>query len=543
MDNTTTVTETTKQKKKGKILIIIAACIAALFCILFVTSVISAKNMIAEFTQILVTDEIYDSLYSKYAKSEDENFYVKQIKAADITNENDIFYVKNCLVFYMTNGSDYSDAEEVAKKYNAEIVGYIKDIEFVEMELKGSELSLTELNDTADKVTTESTVEKCCVDIYSANYTSPNDNPYNNILFTDDCDDDFTKNSMSTINIAALDEYSSYAKKAKLAVLDDLIVSYDNNINIKNPNEKYYDYFKTNGIMGQLHGTEVAGTAAGETDKLKGVCPGGNVYSYSEYYMTEALFAAMFTDMFEREQVRVCNYSIGNDTFTKYKLHNNDPETVKYLNDFTEMYTVMFNKFIDDGCDFLLVQAAGNDNNEHFVRDSKSDIGYSLHYNRSNLINIFEKIDFLHLFLMHFTGTVYDSSPFCAITDEKVREHIIVVSANENNTENSAELASYAARSDRVEIVAPVGELGITSISADGYMSNAVGTSFAAPMVTGTVAFMLAVNEDLSIKEVKDILISSSTLNAGDGRYEFPVLNAGNAVKAAAEAAAVDKAA
>lgn len=104
-------------------------------------------------------------------------------------------------------------------------------------------------------------------------------------------------------------------------------------------------------------------------------------------------------------------------------------------------------------------------------------------------------------------------------------------------------LAEYTNESDAVDIVAPGGsnnpdyaQIFSTvpiAIKANGYRANLHGTSYATPLVAGTVAMMLSINYGLSPAQIQTRLLNRSTATAKGRKTSktFKVLNAGKAVE------------
>ena len=121
------------------------------------------------------------------------------------------------------------------------------------------------------------------------------------------------------------------------------------------------------------------------------------------------------------------------------------------------------------------------------------------------------------------------------------------------STTTQGRLARYSNFGARIDIAAPGGQYnsatgneGIIALSNAGHtspttdsFSNTGGTSFAAPMVSGTVALMLAVAPNLTVDQVHTILLSTAkAFPAGSDcdtqRCGAGILDAGAAVRAAA---------
>ena len=80
------------------------------------------------------------------------------------------------------------------------------------------------------------------------------------------------------------------------------------------------------------------------------------------------------------------------------------------------------------------------------------------------------------------------------------------------------------------------GENILSTALTDNSYGELSGTSMAAPMVTGSAGFIWSLNPELSAPEVRDILLTNTTVQAygvGDGAsYRYPMLNVGAAAEA-----------
>ncbi|MFX0212361.1 MAG: S8 family serine peptidase [Candidatus Hodarchaeota archaeon] len=106
---------------------------------------------------------------------------------------------------------------------------------------------------------------------------------------------------------------------------------------------------------------------------------------------------------------------------------------------------------------------------------------------------------------------------------------VIAVSA----TTRAREHASFSCTGDQNEISAP-GE-NIYSIYPNNYsLSLGNGTSFAAPLVSGTIALMLSLNRYLTVEDIREVLHETSTDLGETGKdpvYGYGLLNASAALE------------
>ncbi len=105
------------------------------------------------------------------------------------------------------------------------------------------------------------------------------------------------------------------------------------------------------------------------------------------------------------------------------------------------------------------------------------------------------------------------------INDESELSSVIGV----GSSDESNKVALYSNYGSQLDILAPSGEIGVPTVDKMGvygdtnqlgFLDNNYtffkGTSASAPLVAGTVALMLSVNDNLTPKEVREILIQSA---------------------------------
>ena len=103
---------------------------------------------------------------------------------------------------------------------------------------------------------------------------------------------------------------------------------------------------------------------------------------------------------------------------------------------------------------------------------------------------------------------------------------------DDNGNYHTAFFSNYG---ETVDIFAPGMEIFSTIPSEfDFYYAAFSGTSMAAPMVTGSVTFLWSLNPDLSVSQIRQLLLSSCpTIDTDSGSY--PMLNIGAAAQALLE--------
>jgi thermitase len=192
-------------------------------------------------------------------------------------------------------------------------------------------------------------------------------------------------------------------------------------------------------------------------------------------------------------------------------------------------------------------------------------LGGALYYavdNGADIINLsiqyYANISFLHDEILY----AYDHDvPMVSITGNQhidvgggsempsfpgVYEEVIDVGAT-NYTYAKADYSNYG---NWTELVAPVGDMNFSNINhiicsiypQDNYVCG-TGTSFAAPQVAGVIALMKSVKQDLTIKQIRNIL-HETAIDLGeedkDKYFGYGLLNASGAVLEAQHLADID---
>lgn len=194
---------------------------------------------------------------------------------------------------------------------------------------------------------------------------------------------------------------------------------------------------------------------------------------------------------------------------------------------------MMFELFLNQKKDFLIVQSAGNGYNS------------SLEPLPAEMNGMYASVTQKSYDALNKNGALSAAG----YSYDFFKEHIIIVGAAQLE-DNGYRLTDFSNYGSTVDIVAPGLDIYSTVTIKDDYIdennnniidglsySNKKGTSMAAPMVTGSAALVWSVNPELSAGEVKELLISTANTAVKsakeDTRQEYPMLNVGEAVKKA----------
>ena len=261
------------------------------------------------------------------------------------------------------------------------------------------------------------------------------------------------------------------------------------------------------------HGTAVCGILAAEQGNGKGfagVAQNANLYGYSYDGKEETFESVMgfefgITELLN-EDVKVINMSIGASSMTGPAFYGGEENLARrQLETYNAKLRSFLQKYIDAGYDFLIVKAAGNESNIEWTQTDVSD-EYPYGYKRTgNVLSESQNVD-----------ARYDL--FSGIEDTNgtsVKDHIIVVGSTKLALHSDApatyNISAMSATGDRVDVYAPGDNIYTCKINDGEYSMDDSGTSFSAPMVTGTASLVWGIQPDLSAKQVRDIILKGAT--------------------------------
>jgi len=259
-----------------------------------------------------------------------------------------------------------------------------------------------------------------------------------------------------------------------------------------------------------------------------------------ELFVSEVQYVYIIKQLVDRGAVAL-NCSFAQTYYTKdYFDKNRDDEYIKEFENYEEM-TLHNNKMREEianitaactsqlvkeveagNCnDFLIVPGAGNGTNNDCM-------GYGVNATNSS----------------YWAGITDDMikkiTKSFDISCEELESHYIVVGAvrdekvfNQETNTYDYFIANWSNYGDTVDIYAP-GENIYGYINGNKALGN--GTSFSAPMVTGTAAVLWGIDPTLTAAEVKDFILKGSKCKAigvtgEDVENEYPMLNVRGAVE------------
>lgn len=444
--------------------------------------------------------------------------YFYQTDSEHITlDSSGIKYANNEILVVAKDNVKKKDIENLAKKYNAEIVGYIEQTGDFQWKLKESH-TLDELKEISNKIKLENIIDSVSLNYISEVSESSLPVQYGKEWSNEEWDENKIngKNwgikSIQAISAwEILEKYNEKVKPIRLGLIDD---GFDTGHEDLKFEETFYNVSSGN------HGTHVAGTMAARSDNSIGICgvyPYGNgnlygissrgIHSYSENgtYDTSSMYQKIaFAELILRN-VKVINISQNNRRNRVNQIVNKETNWEEALNELNENSSIIgdfLNRLIKKKYDFVIVSAAGN--------SSDKTTGH-LESKYNSFINAINK----------------DKYP-------DVYNRIIVVGSIGIESKNSNYyISEFSNAGERLDIYAP-GEEILSTIPGNKYQNkNYSGTSMAAPHVSGVAAMVWSVNNGLTGAEVKEIICSTAKCPEKSGSEYFKLVNAKSALEKA----------
>ena len=459
--------------------------------------------------------------------------YYAPIDANHIAEEDDTAFIDNEVLIVVKDGVSETQVQQLANKYECEIVGAIEVSGDYQLRLKEAS-SIEVLEGIVERFADEEIVETASLN-YVAEISEANDTVVSSSGFyygkewqedLQNPSDGYGKSwgweAIDTIGAwSELDDHKDQVNPVRVGLID---CGYDLNHNDLGFAEVFYDAGKNKigADQNPEHGTHVAGIMAAKTTDNTGICgvyPYGDKRLYGVGYGTSAysenniyFYSVMGTKISLAEliirNVKVINVSQAfnfyqSDSFKekskvnyeklktwwedKSNFRNNEKQAGE-LGDFLE-------RMLKKGYDFVIVSSAGN--------DSDPSIGH-LESQYAAWVNLIPEQDCPNAF-----------------------KRIIVVGAVDINLN----IAGYSNYGDRVDIFAPGGSemkvseivglpfgtievegstqtvrMGIYSTFPNNKYGVLFGTSMASPHVAGVAAMVWSANNNLTGAEVKEII-------------------------------------
>lgn len=478
--------------------------------------------------------------------------------------ENNVLYFNNQLIVYTFSDLSEDDANNLAKLVNGKIVGTISgSVNALQIQVEAS--TLDELHSMSEQIMEVSDVLYAGYDypmqlLPTTNNSNLQDTTENISATTQNEEAGSAETPWWTEAIGADSawKYSEKCHPIKIGIIDS---GFDTEHEDLQGRITFLPEYMANSK--DDHGTHVAGIIASNNNSfgIRGIADSASLVCIdwspddSINYLSTGEYIEMIKQLIEADAKVINNswgtYFLSKDGYTQ-NLYGKDLG-IKYLFEYLAVdstgaydsyvnYCEAFSKrsgldctimmielLLNNQDDFLIVQAAGNG-------EDNAGPGVDAQY-----ASFFCSIDpETYNILSDSTRKTLSQK---GIEYRTIDEHILIVGAVENNCdEQGYRMSQYSNFGPNVDICAPGGSgknhsgENILSTLTDNSYGELSGTSMAAPMVTGSAGFIWSLNPELSAPEVRDILLTNTTVQAygvGDGAsYRYPMLNVGAAAEA-----------
>ena len=438
--------------------------------------------------------------------------YYEAVDAERVVDNGSLSYVDGQVLVVGADGASYQKIAALLADYGGEVVGYISATNDYQVDLSGdytydelvalcAELEASDLVDDATPSYVAVTGDDA-VDYTADPWIDAADASDASGSVWDEDDPDGKNWWAEAIGMVSVWESDVEFATVKVGIfdstfdldnedLDEAFAQVWNNPESEDGSCAVCDAYE--GVEGEGdHGTHVAGIIAADAENgfgIAGVAQNAELYAYAKggdaerwgsVFELKYAFALMLD-----AGVQVINVSQSFDEVTPDAAAG-DEGAQAWIEANSALLSDFLAKYVEAGCEFLIVKAAGNDG---------VDAGWDI--------------------LGH-------------IEDEEVAERIIVVGAADIDATGDYVVASFSNTSssntgDRVDVYAP--GVDILSDVPDNETRLLSGTSMAAPVVTGIVALVWGANPDLTASQVRAIVLASAAAAEDDAAWYEALLD------------------
>ena len=479
-------------------------------------------------------------------------------KAISYDEESNTLFMNQEAIVVMKVGTTLEEAEAIAEKHDATAEGVMENIGYFKFSFTNP-MSYGKLTKAVKELTEEELVDDAYLNVVFM--TDTEDEP---VYYPDDSWNGASWSvkvprganwGMEAINTPGAWAYTDRMTTVRVGLID-MTPKFDHEdltfkgyqAVFKNGNTGGYSInaYKINQYA-HRHGTHVAGTiAADPNDKgVTGVMNGkGELYYSKSFMMNDSGYYEEYSTIYSwilnldyliDNDVCAINISMGYaDDCMIFAASHGDKKAIKDIQELADVFETYLKRKIEERqrlgkSDFVICIAAGNDNNKTYYKSTKpgSSYGYTREPALADaLMSSFGKPT-------SYSGGVDArySNPLSAIEDEDVKSRIIVVgalqidSAKSTSTSTAYKVCDFSNGGERVDVMAPGHQIyschstyinPYTGEINDNDYEYLMGTSMAAPHVTGVAGLIFATNPNLTGPEVKNIII-----NTEKGRYYY----------------------
>lgn len=488
------------------------------------------------------TEEEYSALENG------DTFYTPDGSHLTFDDGRAVLYYNNMLIVYTFNDLTQSELDYLADMVSGEVVGLVKG-GIHSVQIRVADTNLAGLEAYADTLMQDELVMYACAEFPVQIMNTNNNNPWDDDEKSDMGDEEYPGGSdwwAEAIGAYTAWEYSDQCQELNIGIVDTGVDDYHEDLYGK------VAFIGENTIDSMDHGTHVAGIMSADDNDvgIRGIADKLNLYSADlwtgadsdDSFHTIGELMAIYNNMAYND-VRVINNSWGCYVFDEYYYEElSEGNSLSYdewrearvyeITPTAEATIVMMSQLIASGHEnMIFVQAAGNGYYGYTFEPADSITnGFFSSVTESVYNNMDEKV----IGYLSDNGISYDS----------IDERIFVVTATDyeygNDQEDfgvSYEIAYFANYGETVDICAPGSFIYSTMNVGDEKYDYCDGTSMAAPVVTASIGFVWSLNPDMTVSEVREIILSSAQENVSceiDGEtYTYPMVNVGAAAKMA----------
>lgn len=528
-----------------------------------ITCVISSLVLFTVLGGILAYRNEWFYSPKKYDENNIGECYFQETKEEHVATSDSCMYADNEILVVAKENVKKSQIEKLAKKYDAEIVGWIEQTGDYQWEMN-SIYSIDELERIVSELKNENIIDSASINYISE--TSESGLPVNygkewSGETWDENDHAGSNWGLEAIHALSawdiLGEHEEKVNPIRLGLIDS---GFDTDH--EDLEDCFVDTFYN--TSPNDHGTHVAGIMAANSDNNEGIC---GVYPYGKGNLYGASWSGAgsikenisiiqekccYSELILRN-VKVINCSYGYDVNL---IHLNNYQ--KIYDERAEELENFFFRILGKGYDFVIIQSSGNDSNKYYTKlkvgsdggvilDKAGKATYdangeytNIYYQNGGLAvkgwyyqkdkeSKGKKINGLNT--SKDNENVYNSgwadcnyvNGTILFKNENLKNRVIVVGSigietnysealfdqtiNINRGDSGYHISTFSNLGERVDIFAP-GE-NIFSTVINGY-DKMDGTSMAAPHVAGVAAMVWAANNNLTGAEVKEIICSTA---------------------------------
>ena len=461
----------------------------------------------------------------------------------------------------------FSIIDELVKKYDAVIVGYIELTNDYQIEINHN-VDVNELLSIIDEFSSIDYIISADLNLVSEQEKCfrSNDSQWNGVWDEDirkghEISAETIKLKSALIKAGVIENESASYRDVDTSMLYDIKVGIiDSGFDTWNPNsdlvftEAWNNYDNLDALKHigdtnpqvDFHGTECAAAMAAEFNNgigISGICIKNRLYAFSTHNpgAISKTLNSIINDKYAfalmiGNNIRVISRSLGCPSNIVFAAYSGNYNAKKYLKKYADQMTEYLKKFTQKGYDFIIVNSAGNENDQMFYKvKEEADTPYGFvnvnDYNKSDYPSAdttktygskYSKADIVSPDggLTFYNIDARYGNEYAYITDPEIQKRIIIVGAmNSTDLDISGNyegwMCNYSNRGNRVDICALGEDVWTLTVKGEGLYGldyrNGRGTSIATPQVAGALGLAYSVNPAMTADELISYLKNNYT--------------------------------